>query len=628
MLEKTRSAVVRQDIQGLRAIAVLSVIIFHANKDWLPGGFVGVDVFFVISGFLITSIILEQQSSGKFSFLSFYFSRAKRIIPAYLVLLVVAALVFSILLIPADYVRFGESLWSAVWFSSNMFFSKQADYFAPTGYETPLIHTWSLAVEMQFYLFLPLLLAWTPVRIMRIVIPLVIIAGVAYSTHRLNLGARQSEYYSLIARSPEFLLGGFLAAVPSTGRIPRLVREGMSTTGLILVVASCVFISEKSPLPGWLVLFPAFGAFLVLAGRGAAVTGVLSNPALCRIGDLSYSLYLWHWPILAALRYYGGTYHLSSDALLLFVVLTIGFSYASYRYVEAPFRRQKMGRGACRGFTSLAVFTGLLTWASGAINPAIVPSMHIALTRYASQEDICHGQVVGDCLRGDSSAKRQIVMLGDSHAAQLNYFADELGRGAKVGIRVISASNCVTIPGFDWNRIPEYSQGACKAQIDFVQKYTQSTDTILVAGMWQYQTKSERFMEALEEFIKMAEGRHQKIIVLAQVPMLTANVQRIYRYEILGIGGGGQVVHPEWHSANEKIKSIVAKYPNAIYVDFSSDKLFSTPPFYRGELIYHDDHHLNEVGARVYGEHAAQSQFFLKALNVIQSDNDTYVPNK
>ena len=146
----------RNDIQGLRSIAVLSVIIFHLNKYWLPGGFIGVDMFFVISGFLITGIILTRKRQNEFSLISFYTSRIKRIVPAYLVLIIIVALCAAILFIPNDFDAFRASVKSALYFNSNTFFAKQHDYFGPAVHELPLLHTWSLAIEMQFYLLLPL----------------------------------------------------------------------------------------------------------------------------------------------------------------------------------------------------------------------------------------------------------------------------------------------------------------------------------------------------------------------------------------------------------------------------------------------------------------------------------------
>ena len=205
----------RDDIQGLRAIAVLAVILFHVDRKWLPGGFTGVDIFLVISGFLITSIILRQQQEGSFSYLSFYVSRIRRIVPAYLALLAVVTFCVAILLTPKDYVTYEKSLRAALYFGSNYFFANQSDYFAPAAPELPLLHTWSLAVEMQFYLLLPVLLRLIPRRFSGPFLTVVVVTLVAQSSYRLALGERQAEYFSMISRIPEFLIGSLIAIFPA-----------------------------------------------------------------------------------------------------------------------------------------------------------------------------------------------------------------------------------------------------------------------------------------------------------------------------------------------------------------------------------------------------------------------------
>ncbi|MCA3158789.1 MAG: acyltransferase [Burkholderiales bacterium] len=594
---------VRQDIQGLRALAVLAVIIFHANKNWLPGGFVGVDIFFVITGYLITSIINERKSSGTFSFSHFYLARIKRIIPAYFFVLVICTLAFSVLFIPADFVRFFDSLKSASLFLSNKFFAAQADYFAPAVYETPLVHTWSLAVEMQFYLFFPLFMIFAPKRILVPAIFLVIVISVSYTSYTLLLGERQSAYYSLWARVPEFLIGCLLAVFP-TRQIQDKLRSVCGIAGFGMILASFWFLDEKRLFPGLLALLPTVGAFLIIAAREGLVSTLLSNPLLARVGDLSYSLYLWHWPILAGLRYYSGDYHLSWGELVLFSFLTGAFSLFSYKYVEAPFRRSSATPGALlRSSLCLALVT-LPVFFTGWFNQNLVPTLPVALTRYAAPDEICHEKIVGECLRGEFSSKQVVLMVGDSHAAQLNLFADEIGRGTNTAIRVITASSCITIPGFDWQRLPEWAQATCKKHIEFASQYVEKAKIVIIAGMWQYHTSSPAFMKAFETYLRSASEREQKIIIMAQIPMLISNVQREYRYESIGIGTRTASIHPEWKMANKLVQDMAEKIKNVQFLDLSHSPLFSSPPIYQGTLIYRDDNHLNEAGAKLLGKYA------------------------
>ncbi|MGE7957145.1 acyltransferase family protein [Pseudomonas sp. NPDC089530] len=588
----------RDDIQGLRALAVLAVIVFHVNHNWLPGGFIGVDVFFVISGYLITRIVLEKKAQGTFSFMSFYASRVRRIAPAYIFLLAMIAAIMAVLLIPRDFDSFYESLKSAAYFNSNSYFNKSNDYFAPASHELPLLHTWSLAVEMQFYLFLPALIVLTPTRFIKFMIAAIAAALLIYSEFLLFKGEKQSVYFSLLARVPEFLVGSLLAATKvdkGAGGFNSL----KAWVGVALIAFSFLFISEASAFPGVLSLAPSIGTALLISARGSMINRWLASRIMILVGGMSYSLYLWHWPILAGLRYYLEVYELPLGALAIFAILTLAMSFCSYYCIESPLRHSAGRKGSLKRVALFAVAVTTVL-AAKAVNPVMVTPLAVELTRYAAPETICHSQIVGECIRGDHQASKEILLLGDSHAAQLNYFADVVGESLHARIRVITASNCVPIEGFDKERIPEYSRVDCANQTLAVRKYLESADAILLAGMWQYHSSSEQFMIALEKFVSEVSSRDQPLIVLAQIPMLTSNVQRMHRFNELG---GSRVAHIEktWAPSNLRVKTLVSRYPNVAFFDPTSLALFATPPIADGRLIYHDNHHLNEVGAKAYG---------------------------
>lgn len=583
---------------------MLAVIIFHVNKSWLPGGFIGVDIFLVISGFLITSILLRQKGKRAPAFLPFYVGRVRRIVPAYLVMLAVVTLCAAVLFVPGDFSSYRSSLREALYFNSNNFFASQSDYFAPAAHELPLLHTWSLAVEMQFYLFLPAIVRFIPRRLLG---PFIFAATgmiLAYSTFRLAHGQRHTEYYSLVARIPEFFMGSLLAIRPIGHGWTRGASNLAASAGLITLLAGCWFITEEMPFPGTLTLVPCIGAVLLIAAKGSDVNKLLSNAALVWIGALSYSLYLWHWPVLAMLRYFHEAYSLPTAAIPLFVTLTLALSYVSYRYVELPFRDKGSGNRFVRPVALVAgVFVAI--WTSASIHSRLTSPLPEELTRYAIPSEICHGSIVGDCLRGDRSAHRNLLLLGDSHGAQLNHFADYVGRATHSRIRVITASSCVPIEGFDVERPVEWARAPCLEQIESARRYVETADGLVIAGMWQYHFTSHRFLEALDAFISAAETRKQRVMVLAQVPMLASNVQRKLRFEELGLPLSAAAMNAEWESANSTIQRLVERHPNATFLELSHDFLFSTPPFNSGVLIYHDNHHLNEIGSRRYGEVAS-----------------------
>jgi hypothetical protein len=205
-------------------------------------------------------------------------------------------------------------------------------------------------------------------------------------------------------------------------------------------------------------------------------------------------------------------------------------------------------------------------------------------------------------MRGDQLAERALLLLGDSHAAQLNVFADVVGMETHTKVRVITASGCVPIEAFDVERLVEWARAPCLAQIERARGYIASADGLVIAGMWQFHFKSRRFLEALDSFIKAAANRNQRVIVLAQVPMLNSNVVRKHRFEELGLPRSAVALNAEWEPANTTIERLVKRHSNATFLDLSHNQIFATLPFYNGVLIYSDNHHLNEIGSRRLGE--------------------------
>lgn len=594
----------RNDIQGLRAIAVLSVIIFHLNKYWLPGGFIGVDIFFVISGFLITSIILRKKSTHNFSISDFYIGRLQRIAPAYLVLLIVISLCAAAFFIPSDFNSFKKSAKAALYFNSNYFFAKDYDYFAPAAHELPLLHTWSLAIEMQFYLLLPAVLILIPKRLLAPALLLITTLLLIRSEFKLHGSHQQEVYFSLAARIPEFLIGSLTALIPREDLGSKRASNLLACLGLILIASSFFLITENQSFPGLLALPSCIGVALLLKSQKSIFNQVLSCAPLVFLGALSYSLYLWHWPILAFIRYLSGTYDLSVLSTLIFLTLTLLCAYASYRFIESPFRKKSSTRSTLVRITTLVAASIAAITVASLINLKLVDPWPENLTQYAPDADICHGHITGDCIRGDKTSSTTLLMLGDSHGAQLNYFSDVVGNSIHSKIKIITASSCVTIPGFDAERIVEGARKSCLSQIDEGRKYTANADGIIIAGMWQFQTPSAKFMEQLDKFLTDAATRNQHVLVLAQIPMLASNPQRLDRAEKLGLHLS-YAMNEEWVAANSRIKDLVSHHQNATFLDLSSNEFFSKVPLQDNTLIYQDTHHLNEVGSARYGAVAA-----------------------
>ncbi|KAA1174704.1 acyltransferase family protein [Marinobacter salinexigens] len=598
----------RSDVQGLRAIAVLAVMVFHLNPSWMPGGFIGVDVFFVISGFLITSILIKMKNQPDFSLAGtlryFYTSRFKRIAPAYFATLLVVTLVAATLFLPSDFATYKNGLEKAAWFFSNDYFANFGDYFAPSSHEQPLLHTWSLAVEIQFYLLAPLLILLLSQKYVKWVLAVLLVGFVLLSEYRLRVtGVEQATYYSLYARLPEFFAGCLAAFYQSDFR--RKSIPGGGALGLLLIISAALAQPSLGHFPGMPVLVPIVGSVLLLiSSKETIASKILSTKALLWIGTLSYSLYLWHWPVLAFIRYFTGADVLDITFTLLFVLMTFGLSMISYYWVERPLRSRTTGKKQLVGWAILVAAMLGTSQTMAKVNDAFSPPLlDIEYRRYADPATICHGKVISDCIRGDKLSSREILVLGDSHGAMLNSFFDAVGKDFEFKARVITASGCLTIPGFDYWRIAEWAQNDCIRQIKEGEKYIGEVSTVVLVGKWRYHVPNSEFMEALSDFLKVMDSNGKSVVILSQIPMFTQSALRARRFKALGTDGSLEK-DPAYLSANKKVEALVAEYANARYVDLSNLPLFDDAPFYHNNLIYKDRHHLNEVGAQAYAQDA------------------------
>jgi peptidoglycan/LPS O-acetylase OafA/YrhL len=366
----------RPDIDGLRAIAVLSVVLFHFKLGPFEGGFVGVDIFFVISGYLIAGIIRDEMTRGAFTFAGFYERRIRRILPALGVVLLATAIAGAAILLPTDLRRLGDSTVATALFGSNFYFWRNTGYFDPGHDFNLLLHTWSLAVEEQYYMLFPVIL-FLLTRYRRDAAG-VVIAGITLASFAacviLQAWRPDAVFYLLPFRMWELLAGAWLAVAAVPRAETPVLREGLAAAGLLLIVAGVLLISPGAHFPGWVAAVPVLGTVLVIhAGSGGpSLAGqLLSLRPMVAVGLISYSLYLWHWPVVVLARYRQGG-DLSVGTAVALLALTIGLSYLTYRYVEKPLRRRR-GPG----------FSG--RQAIGTATAAVVSGVALGLTLSASQ---------------------------------------------------------------------------------------------------------------------------------------------------------------------------------------------------------------------------------------------------
>lgn len=452
----------RRDVDGLRAIAILSVILFHIDRAWLPGGFLGVDVFFVLSGYLITGIIWNEALAGDFSIVRFYERRVRRIMPALLFVLIVTSGFALALLLPGDLENYAKSLVATLTFVANIYFYLDTNYFSTLAEYKPLLHMWSLGVEEQFYIFFPLLIllavrffrSWTAAVLMGIVL-----LSLALNVGANMVGGQSPAFFLLPTRVWELGAGSFLAVWP---RQPGRFASLAAFTGALLLIGGLIV-----PVYKLHALIPAavpvvFGtALLVWSGQGGqrhGLTPLLGSAPMVRVGLISYSLYLWHWPVLVFSRYYL-VRELTVPEVIVALLLMFVLASLSLRFVEAPFRSRytpfrKLGWPALALVIALCAFAAVVLRADGF--PQRLDAQVAQMNRAVGTNFRC--PVSQMIVFGPSRACRlnlpsgrpedaQVILLGNSHMQMYApVWRNLLERHNTTGV-LLPANGCLPTPG-------------------------------------------------------------------------------------------------------------------------------------------------------------------------------------
>ncbi len=457
----------RADIDGLRAIAVLAVLAFHVSPDLLPGGFLGVDVFFLLSGYLISMIVLREQADGRFRFVTFYGRRVRRLFPALAIVLLSVLGAGYFALFADEYERLARHSFYAIAFLLNFRLMDEAGYFDVASHAKPFLHLWSLSVEEQFYLFWPVLLI--ALRRLRVNVGVaVVVLGTCSLTFAVLLAERRPDalYFHPLARAWELLVGCALAwwhfsrgvdALPSILG-SRNARGALSIVGIVALFWGLFALGDSLNHPHPLVLIPLAGvAAMIAAGPASAVNRLLSNRALVFVGLISYPLYLWHWPLLSYVRIAESG---DPPSWLLWAAVTLSFvlAWATFRFVERPVR---FGVRAHRGVASLTAAMCLLALGSRAIavgdglpqRPAVRYAMNAEamMQREPRQDEACTrlfaaGHAPVYC-RFAPSGGRTIALIGDSHAHVLFPGIADLAARSGRSTLLLANSGCPPFEG-------------------------------------------------------------------------------------------------------------------------------------------------------------------------------------
>ena len=436
----------RSDIDGLRAIAVLSIVAFHAFPEYISGGFIGVDIFFVISGYLISTIIFENLDKGIFSFKDFYSRRIRRIFPALFLVLILSFAFGWFALLTEEYKQLGKHIAGGASFLSNLFLWRESGYFDNTSDTKPLLHLWSLGIEEQFYIVWPILLWLTWKRKANFLKIIIFIALVSFAVNIFTIYMNPvASFYSPLSRFWELLIGAVLAYIVLYRRDIAVrwskSRNVISIVGLTLFLGGALFPSKEIVFPGWWALLPTLsGAFLIFSGSQAWVNQrILSNRVLVWFGLISFPLYLWHWPLFSFAHIIQG--EVSAQLRLALIAASIGLAWVTYKIVEQPIRIGKKGNLKTASLITLMIMVGYIgynTYQRDGLSfrkNAELKSYsgdigHLEFHKYIAQNFYpCSPQKIAEqsfnwagftrCAQSQEGSNIQIAMIGDSEVEHL-----------------------------------------------------------------------------------------------------------------------------------------------------------------------------------------------------------------
>jgi peptidoglycan/LPS O-acetylase OafA/YrhL len=623
----------RREIDGLRAVAVIPVVLFHAGFKVFSGGYIGVDVFFVISGYLITAILLGELERGEFSIGRFYERRARRILPA-LFFVMLACIPFALLWMPPSQIEdFGRGLVAVTLFASNILFWRESGYFAPASEERPLLHTWSLAVEEQYYLFFPLLLllAW---RLGRPRVFCIVAVIAAASLLLCEWGWRHAPvatFYLAPTRAWE-LLAGSLCAFLQFGKQQKQ-NDLLAGLGLGLIVLAIFAFDEATPFPSLYTLAPVGGTALIIlfAANGTWTARLLSNGLLVGVGLISYSLYLWHQPLFAFARIY--SVHPPQILMLCLALLSLGLSYLSWQYIEKPFRsRQTRFFPSTKVLLNGSVAAALMFLAAGQVSSATDGFFELKSTdRQRSlmqtatpspKREECH--ISDENFRETDAACEyfsknvKFAAFGDSHAVELAYALAEALRPYNIGLRHLSLSACA--PSFskeqhDPSNCSKWTNAAIRTIIEDT-----DIDTVIIS----YRLNAYLFGEHIDiypdlpvensetergavwssyvEIVRAFVEAGKKAVVVLQAPELPQKMEELI-YEPMPDGTSiAGLPRDWWVKRTDYVRQHLREMPAGVTIIDPADLFCDQIVCYaaQGDTSYYfDDDHLSVAGAAI-----------------------------
>lgn len=607
----------RYDIQGLRAIAVLLVFIFHLTPMFLSGGFIGVDIFFVISGYLVSGIILYKIKQKKFNFIDFYVGRVKRLIPTYFIFLLAVIFFGTFIYLSIDINSLKNNIFWSYIFGSNNFLATQDDYFGAKSSENPLLHTWTLSIEMQFYFLLPFYLFVVNRKYLFLFTLLIILILTCYSSYNIyELNNKNEMYFSLLARIPEFLIGVIFSLKEKeiNNKFSFKLKNILTIISLLLIILSSIVYSENSNFPGFLALIPCISTGVILVFKDSIVNKrFLNNKVLAHLGEISYSIYLWHWSIMAFYRYYFNKLNFDIVDILIIISLTIVLAELSYSLIE---NKSKKIENKTLIFTLiiLSVLIGGIYFKIEAFNKRVnnLEDLYTKPTFGLNS----HGnkfknvEIFGNKSKDNDS----ILLIGDSHALVYKGILNTIGEKNNFNFRTITNDRYPNLPYLDSK---DFINEKFYDQYSKISKITnieiKKSKYILISSIWLKDIKS--LNESFEKFINELEP-NQKLIILTDFPVLDKNPIKHNR-GIVRKNNVDNNFKVKINTIPPEIVNITHRYNNVYILEIDYSDVINELPFKNDTILYYDEGHLNYFGGKQIGK-VIEKQFYNKFKKIIK----------
>jgi peptidoglycan/LPS O-acetylase OafA/YrhL len=630
----SREAEYRPEIDGLRAIAVLGVVLFHQTLATFSGGFVGVDVFFVISGYLITHNIVADVRRGNFSFVTFLIKRARRILPALLFTIAVAFTVGTLLLAPETLRELSKESTHAMLSISNIqFWRESSSYFAQASDQLPLLHFWSLSLEVQFYLLWPFVIL-LGFKLDNVLFTIVALAGLSFCAALIcNVHHPEAVFFLMPFRIFEFAIGGAVVFAESA-RKSAATSEILSSLGLLTVVISMVSLTAASPF--WVAtLFPCLGtAAVILCGRRPLAARLIATGPALAVGRASYSLYLCHWPIIFFARIIFGDAAAETSGMIAADAFMFAFAFIMHRYVEKPFRHgAKTPARTSIAFASIIVILVCLThstFLSGGWTWRISAEQIAQTQLQGAVEFPCNHFDGLRCSFGDLNAPLGVEIIGDSFARHYVYALEDILKNKRVRGEIGFALGCPLIEGVTYlGRDAEYCKRARDTELS---RLKQNSNPVIVAENWERYSNSSvvlegrtginggRFsliQEGLERLIENAGATRQFLLIGAQVVMPQCNLDRArslpaplrYSKPLHCAAKSRDQARQEGSEINAMLREIQHKRPDQVSLLIPVETFCDAecPVWLNGLPLYQDASHFTVAGATYFGERAKPS---------------------